>query len=223
MANFEKKEREPLLSEEMQLLIDRTHRKNTTDKYDNIDMYKFLIMKMLLDDQDVLRTLHNEKLAANTRQVPDLDKDGNQKTDSNGILLYKTEIIGTNYEDKAIFNFLKIPDIQSEVKNYICFEVNDMEIPRGSSSLITKNIIFRTISHESDYKTDWGIARQDLLASIIKNKFDWSNTFGTHLELCYDKGKVADLGYYYREFVYETTTANNLVNKSLNGGRGYGR
>ena len=84
MANFEKKEREPLLSEEMQLLIDRTHRKNITDKYDNIDMYKFLIMKMLLDDQDVLRTLHNEKLAANTRQVPDLDKDGNQKTDSNG-------------------------------------------------------------------------------------------------------------------------------------------
>lgn len=223
MASFVEKDREPKLSDSMKNLLNNTHLKKgvPTDKYDNIDMYKFLIMRELLNDQDILRTLHYEKLESNTREVTLKDKFGNNILDSSGNPIKTTEIIGTGYQDKAIFNFLKIPDIQSEVKNYICFEVNDMEIPRGSTVLMTKNIIFRTIAHESDYKTDWGIARQDLLAAIIKNKFDWTNIFGNHLELCSDRGKVADLGFYYREFIYETTTVNNLVNKAQNGGKSY--
>lgn len=225
MANiiFPEKEKEPILSDSIKDLISNTHRKDSnSDKYDDIDMYKYIIMRELLNDQDILHTLHYEKLENNAKKVPIYAEDGNQKIDEYGNKLYKTEIIGVDYKDKAIFNFLKIPDIQSEVKNYICFEVNNIEIPRGSTALITKNIIFRTISHESDYKTDWGIARQDLLAAIIKNKFDWTNIFGTHLELVSDRGKTADMGYYYREFIYETTTANNLVNMAYNGGRGYG-
>ena len=218
MDDFKKKLKEPILSDFMKDLIDRTHKKNKTDRYDGIDIYKSIIMKELLNDQDILNTLHNENLAKNIKKK--LDDSGNPVL-VDGEEIY--EIDGTGYQDVAIFNFLKVPDIQSEVKNFICFEVNDIEIPRLSTVLMTKNIIFRTISHESDYKTDYGIARQDLLAAIIKSKFDWSNMFGMHLELCSDRGRVAENGYYYREFVYETTTANNLVNKSLNGGVGYGR
>ena len=125
---------------------------------------------------------------------------------------------GDSYRDISIFNFLKIPDTQSKVKNYICFEVNDLEQPRYKDNLLIKNIIFRTVSHEDDYKTDWGIARQDLLAAIIQSEFDWTNIFGMHIEKISDRGRVAENGYYYREFIYETTVPNNLVNMAKNGG-----
>ena len=160
-------------------------------------------MKILTEDQDILNTLHNKDLEKN-------------HTNDNGI------INGDAYRDVNIYSFLKIPDSQSTVKNFICFEVDDVEIPRYSEVLIKKNIIFRTISHDDDYQTDWGINRQDLLAMIIKSKFDWSNVFGMHLEKVYDKGRIAENGYYYREFIFETTTLNNMVNKAKNSGVAYG-
>ena len=125
------------------------------------------------------------------------------------------------YRDVNIYNYLKIPKTRTEVGNYICFEVDDIEQVRYNEALITKQITFRTIAHGDDVKTDWGIARQDLLAMIIKSEFDWSNIFGMHISKVYDKGRVSEDGYYYREIIYETTTANNLVNKAKNIGVSY--
>lgn len=203
---FEPKEKpkEPKLSSDMQNILSKSHREDSIgDCYDDTDRYKYQIMKMLTSNQDILWTLHNEEL--------EIDENGEQKEFLNG----------DDYRDVSIFNFLKIPGIQSTVKNFICFEVDDKEQPRYADHFIIKNIIFRTVSHEQDYKTDWGIARQDLLAAIIKSEFDWTNVFGMHLEKVYDKGRVAENGYYYREFIYETTVPNNLVNKAKNGGVGY--
>ena len=89
--------------------------------------------------------------------------------------------------------------------------------------MITKNITFRTVSHGDDAITDWGIPRHDLLAMIIKSEFDWTNVFGMHLSKIYDRGRVSEDGYYYRELIYETTVPNNLVNKAKNGGFNYGK
>ena len=200
------KQKEPRLSQSMQDIINKSHADGGGECYDDNERYKYRIMKMLTDNQDVLWTLHNKTLEE--RSYSDKDENGNEIEMLNG----------DTYRDVSIFNFLKIPEIQSTVKNYICFEVNDVEQPRYNKDLIIKNIIFRTVSHEDDYKTDWGIARQDLLAAIIQSEFDWSNAFGLHLEKIADRGKVAENGYYYREFVYETTIPNNWRNKLKNGG-----
>lgn len=198
---FESKEKLPKLSPEMQKNIERSHRDGISDSYDDTERYKYQIMQMLTNNQDILWTLHNKTFEKN------IDTNGN--------------LNGDYYRDVNIFSFLKVPGTQDEVKNFICFEVDDVSVPY--ESLIKKNISFRTITHENDFKTDWGIARQDLLAAIIKNEFDWSNVFGMHLEKVYDKGRIAENGYYYREFIYETTVPNNLVNKAKNGGIGYER
>lgn len=198
---FESKEKLPKLSPEMQKIIERSHRDGISDSYDDTERYKYQIMQMLTNNQDILWTLHNKTFEKN------IDTNGN--------------LNGDYYRDVNIFSFLKVPGTQDEVKNFICFEVYDVSVPY--ESLIKKNISFRTITHENDFKTDWGIARQDLLAAIIKNEFDWSNVFGMHLEKVYDKGRIAENGYYYREFIYETTVPNNLVNKAKNGGIGYER
>lgn len=201
------KQKEPRLSQTMQDVINRSHGDGGGECYDDNERYKYRIMKMLTENQDVLWTLHNKELEEKYSYTTK-DETGNKIVMLNG----------DTYRDVSIFNFLKIPEIQSKVKNFICFEVNDVEQPRYNKDLIIKNIIFRTVSHDDDYITDWGIARQDLLALIIQSEFDWTNVFGLHLEKIADRGRVAENGYYYREFIYETTTPNNLVNKGKNGG-----
>jgi len=197
------KQKEPKLSQNMQDVINKSHRDGNGDCYDDNERYKYKIMKMLTENQDVLWALHNAELE---EKFAFKDDEGN------------TKLNGDAYRNVSVFNFLKIPDIQSRVRNYICFEVNDIEQPRYNDALIIKNIIFRTVSHDDDYKTDWGMSRQDLLALIIQSEFDWTNAFGMHIEKISDKGRIAENGYYYRKFVYKTTVANNLVNKIKNGG-----
>lgn len=204
LGNKPSKIKNPDLSQEMIDIIERSHRQGDGLAYDDIDSYKYIIMDILTKNQDILKTLHN----------PDFEKEDKKV---NGLLN------GDLYKDVNIFNFLKIPKTQSTVKNFICFEVDDMEQVRYNEALITKNITFRTVANEADIKTDWGIARQDLLAMIIKNEFDWSNVFGMHVSKIYDRGRVSEDGYYYRELIYETTVPNNLVNKLKNGGVTYSR
>ena len=196
--------KEPALSPEMISIIEKSHRQGNGESlnYDDIDSYKYIIMDILTKNQDILKTLHNKDLEQEDKKI-------------NGLLN------GDLYRDVNIFNYLKIPKTQSETRNFICFEVDDIEQIRYNEALITKQITFRTVAHGDDCKTDWGIARQDLLAMIIKSEFDWSNIFGMHISKVYDKGRVSEDGYYYREIIYETTTANNLVNKAKNIGVAY--
>jgi len=177
------KQKEPKLSQNMQDVINKSHRDGNGDCYDDNERYKYKIMKMLTENQDVLWALHNAELE---EKFAFKDDEGN------------TKLNGDAYRNVSVFNFLKIPDIQSRVRNYICFEVNDIEQPRYNDALIIKNIIFRTVSHDDDYKTDWGMSRQDLLALIIQSEFDWTNAFGMHIEKISDKGRIAENGYYYR-------------------------
>lgn len=187
---FDEKEKEPLLSEEMKGIINRSIDEKNSSNLDDIFRYKYKIMQMLISNQDILHTLHNDELSK-----------GNEV------------INGDLYRDVCIFDFMKLPDNKTEVKNYVCFEVNDVS---SYDSLVNKRIIFRTISHEDDYKTDWGISRHDLLASIIKNEFDWSNALGMHFEKESDNGYVTNDGYYYREIIYKIVSPNNTYNKLNN-------
>ena len=174
----------------MKGILNRSIDEKNSSNLDDIFRYKYKIMQMLISNQDILHTLHNDELSK-----------GN-------------EIInGDLYRDVCIFDFMKLPDNKTEVKNYVCFEVNDVS---SYDSLVNKRIVFRTVSHEDDYKTDWGISRHDLLASIIKNEFDWSNALGMHFEKESDNGYVTNDGYYYREIIYKIVSPNNTYNKLNN-------
>ena len=187
---FDEKKKEPLLSEEMKGIINRSIDENNSSNLDDIFRFKYKIMQMIISNQDILHTLHNDKLSNN-----------------------KEIINGDLYRDVCIFDFMKLPNNKTEVKNYLCFEVNDIS---SYDNLVNRRVVFRTVSHEDDYKTDWGISRHDLLASIIKNEFDWSNALGMHFEKESDNGYVTNDGYYYREIVYKITSPNNTYNKIKN-------
>jgi len=83
----------------------------------------------------------------------------------------------------------------------------------SNNIMVSKQIIFRTIAHQDDVSTIWGIDRQDLLAALVKERFQWSNILGTQLIKTYDSGKVAENGYYYRNMYFEQTAPNDIQNR----------
>lgn len=178
---FEQKDKEPILSEYMQNLVNRSTGEKIDSNMDEILRFKYKIMKMLVQNEDLINTLH---------------MDGKS---------------GDELRDVCIFDYMRLPDLKGEIKNYICFEVNDYG--SASSSFVSKQITFRTVSHVSDIKTDWGVSRQDLLATIIKTSFDWSNALGLSLIKTQDVANLADGDYYYREIVYDVQSPNNIYDK----------
>ena len=57
------------------------------------------------------------------------------------------------------------------------------------------------------------IRDRDLLAALVKERFQWSNILGTQLIKTYDSGKVAENGYYYRNMYFEQTAPNDIQNR----------
>lgn len=187
---FKPKVKEPILSEEVQNIINRSIDEKNRNNYDDIFRIKNKIVQNLINNQDILHSLHYQK---------DVHED---------------IIDGTSYKDTCIFDDLKIPNKESEVKSYICFEVDDTT---SYDSRIVKTITFRIIVHEDDLLTDWGINRKDLLSLIIKNEFDWNHILGTTMQKTKDFGYIADTVYHCRDIEYQLITPNNISNKNKYG------
>ena len=201
------KAKEPRLSKDMTKMIDNTY-KGSDVPYDDIARTKYIIANALCSDGDILRTLHNTDLESQvtTLFLPDyLDDKEKDKTHN-----------GECYKDINIFNYLRIPDIQDVVKTYICFEVDDMEVPQMNQNLMIRNITFRTVAYQDECPTDYGINRADLLGAIIKDRFDWSNLFGIHMTKIVDQGNLLESGFYYRELVYKLELPNDMYSMNTN-------
>ena len=158
--------------------------------YDDIVLSKQKILDDIYKDSDIFEILNTTELQK--RNAPPED-----------------------YYNVSIFSFLKIPQAQSVVKNFLCFEVNNVEEVHSNSSMIRKRVVFRTISHQEQVDTPYGIDRQDLLALLIKERFNWSNVLGTQLRKVYDSGKVAESGYYYRDIYFEQVVVNGLQKSEM--------
>lgn len=158
-----------------------------TSGYDDICLYKKKILKDILSDTDILEILNNPHLDLSTPE----------------------EFYNIN-----IFDRLKIPstDAQSIAKNFICFELDDIESIFENKCMINKQLTFRIISPEKDVETPYGLNRHDLISALIKERFCWSNILGNRLEKVSDTGRVAESEYYYRDIKFQTITTNTLSN-----------
>lgn len=167
-------------------LDDRAGRKDKN--IDDITLFKQIVLKDLYSDQDIIEVLHNVELE-------------------------KQHALPEDYRNVNIFAFLKIPDTQSVVKNFICFEVSDIDELFHNKTYIERRVTFRAVSHEDDIVTGFGIDRQDLLGMLIKDRYSWTNIMGMRLEKEYDVGRIAENGYYYREIRFKVVSPNAMVQK----------
>ena len=113
--------------------------------------------------------------------------------------------------------YLFIPDIQTEAKHYICYQVSFKEMPRYQDTLKYTNItltIFVNGNDRDDKLT--GIPRHDLIASIIRERFNWSNIFGMQTHLVSSEESTIDNNYLTRTLVFQSIDTNGIV-KTVNG------
>lgn len=113
--------------------------------------------------------------------------------------------------------FLFIPDTQTVVKHYICYQVAFDEMPRYQDTLKYTNVTFTIFVHGND-RVDklTGVPRHDLIASIIRERFNWSNIFGMQTHLISSKESTTDNNYLVRTLVFQVVDTNGIV-KTTNG------
>ena len=178
---------------------------NTPDD-DNIK-YKNIIKNALLNCPELLYSLHDEELESEL-----FDDNGNLYMDEEtGKLLGEVDrYFGDNsYIRPSLF----IPDTQTTVNSYVCYQVAFDELPRYSNIQKYTEITFNIFVNGKD-RTDklTGIPRHDLIASIIRERFNWSNIFGMQTHLISSKESVTDSNYLVRTLVFQVLDLNGIVN-----------
>ena len=150
---------------------------------DDIISMKRLIKQKLIADPDILEALHN----------PDIPLDSPDE-----------------FLDNNIFGFIRIPQTQDTVRNFICFTVDDIEEDRYNEVIKVQYIQFNCICHLDDIKTDYGIDRHDLLGALVRQNFNWTNMFGLQFKLIYNKESTVDSDYYCSTLKFMAQKPNSL-------------
>ena len=191
----------------------RLYRENPDDE--NI-LYKQKIKKALLSNPCLLYALNEKKLESEL-----FDKNGNINWEWNEDTK-EYEPLG-EWElyfgsDSNIRPFLFIPDTQTEVKHYICYQVSFQDTVRYQPGLKETLIKFTVFVHGNDRMDKLtGIPRHDLIASIIRERFAWSNIFGMQTHLVSNQESTTDNNYLARTLIFQLTDLNSSVNTPYGG------
>jgi hypothetical protein len=191
-------------------LLNKLRAYKTTPDDENIQ-YKKKIEKALMLNPCLLYALNEKSLESEL-----FDEDGNINWEWNEDTKEYEPIgewdryFGSN---SNIRPFLFIPDTQTEVKHYICYQVSFDETPRYQDTLKYTTITFTIFVHGND-RVDklTRIPRHDLIASIIRERFNWSNIFGMQTHLISSKESTTDNNYLVRTLVFQVIDTNGIVN-----------
>ena len=183
--------------------------KETPD--DDVILYKQKIKNALLSNPCLLYALDDKELESEL-----FDKHGNINWEWNeDTKQYEPLGEWDRYfgSDSLIRPFLFIPDTQTTVKCYICYQVEFNEMPRYNNIEKYTLIIFNIFVHGDD-RVDklTGIPRHDLIASIIREKFNWSSIFGMQAKLISSKESTTDNNYICRTLTFQVLDLNGIVN-----------
>ena len=177
---------------------------------DDVILYKQKIKNALLSNPCLLYALNDKKLESEL-----FDKNGNinwewnEDTKQYEPLGEWDRYFGSN---SLIRPFLFIPDTQTTVKCYICYQVGFDELPRYSPMYKYTEITFTIFVHGDD-RVDklTGLQRHDLIASIIRERFNWSSIFGLQTKLVSSKESTTDNNYVVRTLVFQIYDPNSTV------------
>lgn len=139
------------------------------------------------------------------------DKDGNLNTDGDWDCYFNT----------AIRPALIIPQTQDESKTILCYTVSHDEPPFFASRTQLRNRDNKTIYYTitfvvmAHYGNQWDnntqVSRHDLVSSIIRERFNWSNIFGLQCSLTENKESTTDNNYITRTMVFQGLTVNAMT------------
>lgn len=178
--------------------------------------YKEKIKQTLLKCPELLYALHEEKLEQelfieneNGELILNIDEE-------TGELL--GEVDGYFGEGANIRPYLFFPETQTVAKHYVCYQVMFDELPRYSDTQKYTQIIFTIFVNGKDREDkSTGIPRHDLLASIIREKFNWTNIFGMQTHVVSSKESITDNDFLVKTLIFQITDTNGIVNTPYKG------
>lgn len=183
---------------------------------DDVILYKQKIKNALLSNPCLLYSLNDKKLESEL-----FDKNGNINWEWNeDTKQYEPLGEWDRYfgSDSLIRPFLFIPDTQTTVKCYLCYQVGFRDTVRHNSGLKDTLIDFAIFVHGDD-RIDklTGIPRHDLIGSIIRERFAWSNIFGMQAHLAQDYEQTVDNNYVARYLTFQLTDLNSKIQTPYGG------
>lgn len=173
-----------LTEEELAELISYKNKPN-----EDVVRYKEIIKQKLLENNKLIYLLDNKELN-------DVDAENDE------------------YFNVNILPYYCIPDTQTHVANYLCYETYYEKNTRFSSNPAIKKqeIIFYILCHEKgNYVKEVGCARHDLIAALLIDEFNGTNIFGNQFALISDKPSTTDTHYSTRTLIFEQLTTNSLT------------
>ena len=131
--------------------------------------------------------------------------------------LEEVEADPSDYLGVNILPYFLIHPTQTNVQNFICYEVGFRELERYNSKMKLLQITFYVLCEEkNNIEKNTGIARHDLISALILDIFNWSNLFTQQIHCVSDVPSVTDNDYATRTIIFEQLTDNNLA-KTRNG------
>lgn len=178
---------------------------------DDTIRYKNIIKKTLLNCPELLYAFNDNELEKEL-----FDDDGNLLIDEDGNLIGEVDrYFGDNSHIRPT---LFIPDTQTIVNTYMCYQVYFNELPDYNNVQKYTDVAFNIFVNGKDRMDKLtGIPRHDLIASIIRERFNWSNIFGMQTHLISSKESITDNNFVVRTMVFQMLDTNGLYNTSKHG------
>lgn len=113
-----------------------------------------------------------------------------------------------------------ISEVQDSTDNFLCYEVSFNELARYNKIECYMQIQFVALcSTASKQIIDdlTGLPRHDLIGSIIRENFNWSNIFGTQCRMISNQARITDSSYTTRTITFECTLPNSITNTPYKG------
>lgn len=197
------------------MIRDISHIVRELDDIKNNDIIyrKHKVMQVLTADPDLQYVLNKkQKLPLNRYKDPDNPTE-QQKKERGRILAYNEKV-----SKPQIIPYLKINEIQTQVLNFIMFDIGDNRASYVSDLMKNQILTVMCMVHENDMETEFGdITRVDLLSYIVVDLLNRSNFSGLHFTLQSNNPQITDTKYYARtlQFLVKTPNTNNFKSGSL--------
>lgn len=184
-------------------LLEKLRAYSTTPDDDNIRI-KEKIKSVLINCPEILYALHNSELETEL-----FNEDGSINNEGEW-----DRYFGENSNIRPVLIF---PETQTEVKNYLGYKVETKEIPKFNDTEKICQVTFVIYCHENDcIDKGTGIPRSDLIGSIIRERFNWTNYFGSQCKIVLDKEGTSDSHWVTRTITFENKLPNSVV-QTING------
>lgn len=172
-------------------------------KNNDIIFKKARIKEIFNEDPDLKEVLGQLPTLPLNQYIDEDNPTEDELKERNRIIEYNEKV-----SRPQIISFLKINDIQTEVINFVMFDIEDKSNSYTNEIIKNQFITVMCLVHEDDMDTEYGVNRVDLLAYIIKDLLCNTNDLGLKCKLDSDEYGITDTKYYARTLQFKVKATN---------------